>query len=332
MSFLNPSSESFPDLITYKLASEDAGKMSVRKKQRTSLIHNKEIDSMDAEDSQSIEFERIQTPYYEELSSELSSILGLDELETRIYLNLLRIGPITASALSKEMNVDRAKTYRMVDKLSSIGIVSISFSSPKLCVATDPDEILSITLKKKEEEISKIKKDGKNIIEKIKSVSSNEAKSTMPTFRIIQGIENITSQIERMLETTTDIVYFVTSLDDVSRLYHSEIPEKIRLAEKAGGSVRLIIDEVSPKMMPFVKRFSASEVRIGKLPSKGRIVVSKNCPMTGKLLMSDSAVKGTLHENVDAECALFTNSEEMTNNIFTLCTFIWKGASPVNTS
>jgi sugar-specific transcriptional regulator TrmB len=276
--------------------------------------------------SDDIEFERTQTPYYEELSAELSTILGLDELETKIYLNLLRTGPITASALSKEINVDRAKTYRTIDKLSSSGIVSISFSSPKLCIASDPDEILSLTLKKKEEEILKIKKDGKKIIEKIKDVSAGDSKSNVPTFRIIQGLENIASQVERMLETTTDVVYFVTTLEDISRLYHSEIPEKIKIAEKAGGIVRLIIDEVSPKMTPFIKRFGATEVRLGKLPSKGRIVVSKNCPISGKLLMSDSAVKGTLHENIDTECALFTNSEEMTNNIFTLCTFIWKGA------
>lgn len=304
-------------------------KMSVQKKQRTSLIHNDAKHSMGSEQDnppEDIQFNKTQTPYYEELSAELSSILGLDDLETKIYLNLLRTGPITASALSKEIAIDRAKTYRTIDKLSSNGIVSISFSSPKLCIAADPDEILSLTLKKKEEEILKIKSDGRKIIDKIKEVSSADTKSNVPTFRIIQGLENIASQVERMLETTTDIVYFVTTLEDISRLYHSEIPEKIRLAEKAGGRVRLVIDEASPKMMPFVKRFGASEVRIGKLPSKGRIVVSKNCPITGKLLMSDSAVKGTLHENVDSECALFTNSEEMTNNIFTLCNFIWKGA------
>lgn len=295
-----------------------------------SLIHN---DSYNAgfglgalSDAQ---FDRKQTPYFDELSSEISSILGLDDLETRIYLNLMRMGPITASALSKEINLDRTKTYRMIDKLSSSGIVSISFSSPKLCIVADPDEILSLVLRKKEEEIAKIKKDGKRLIEKIKERNTNDSKLNIPTFRIIQGLDNISSQVERMLEATTDVVYFVTTLEDISRLYHSEIPEKIKLVEKAGGNVRLIIDDVSPKMLPFVKRFGASEVRLGKLPSKGRIIVSKNCPIKGNLLTSDSAVKGTLHENIDVECALFTNSEEMTSNILTLCDFIWKSADTI---
>ena len=268
-------------------------------------------------------------PYVEELAGELSEILDLDELETKIYLNLLRTGPITASALAKEINVDRAKTYRTIDKLSSNGIVSISFSSPKLCIASEPDEILAITLKKKEEEISKIRKDGKRIIEKIKDISSSDTKSTTPTFRIIQGIENITSQIERILENNTDVFYLITTLEDVSKLYHTAIPEKIKQTERNGGSVRLVVDEIPDKMKLFIKRFGASEVRIGKLPSKGRIAVAKSCPLTGKLLMADSAVKGNLHENTEAECALFTNSDEMTNNIFTLCTFIWKSSAPV---
>ncbi len=276
-----------------------------------------------------VQFDRKQTPCFDGLSSEISSILGLDDLETKIYLNLLRMGPITASALSKEISLDRAKTYRMIDKLSSSGIVSISFSSPKLCVVTDPDEILSLVLRRKEEEIAKIKKDGKRIIEKIKEADIGDTKLNIPTFRIIQGLDNITSQVERMLDATRDVVYFVTTLEDISRLYHSEIPEKIKLVEKIGGSVRLIIDDVSPKMLPFVKRFGASEVRLGKLPSKGRIIVSKNCPIRGNLLTSDSAARGALHENTDMECALFTNSEEMTSNILTLCNFIWKSADTI---
>lgn len=78
-----------------------------------------------------------------------------------------------------------------------------------------------------------------------------------------------------------------------------------------------------------VQTVTLGEVRIGKIPSKRRIAVTKKCPMYAKLLMSDSAVRGNLHENTEAECSLFTNSDEMTDNIFTLCGFIWKGAAQI---
>lgn len=308
-------------------------KLYVQKEQRTPLIRNNQLESVEesaVSGVDDLQLSRTQSPYVDELTAELSDILGMDELEAKIYLNLLRTGPITASALSKEINVDRAKTYRIIDKLSSNGIVSISFSSPKLCIAAEPSEVLSLALKKKEEEITKIRRDGKKIVDKVKVISNSDTRSTVPTFRVIQGIENITAQIERILENTTDVFYLVTTIEDVSKLYHTSIPEKIKFTQKHGGTIRLIVDDASTKMLPFIKRFGVSEVKIGKLPSKGRIVVSRSCPITGKLLMSDSAVRGTLHENIDSECALFTNSEEMTNNIFTLCNFIWKGATPLD--
>jgi len=70
------------------------------------------------------------------LSLQLSSILGLEEMEAHVYLNLLRIGPISASALAKKIDVERTKTYRTIEKLLNQNIVSTTFSKPKLCVAT----------------------------------------------------------------------------------------------------------------------------------------------------------------------------------------------------
>ncbi len=64
-----------------------------------------------------------------ELILQLSSILDLEEVEARIYLNLLRLGPVTASALAKELDVDRTKTYRTVDKLLNQSIVSTTISN-----------------------------------------------------------------------------------------------------------------------------------------------------------------------------------------------------------
>ena len=84
------------------------------------------------------------------LSYQLSSILGLEEMEANIYLNLLRVGPISASALAKEIDVERTKTYRTIEKLLNQNIVSTTFSKPKLCVATKPEEVLKMILQSKE--------------------------------------------------------------------------------------------------------------------------------------------------------------------------------------
>jgi len=260
------------------------------------------------------------------IAAELEEILDLDDLEAKVYLNLLRAGPITASALAKELDIDRARMYRTVDKLVSRNIISTTLSSPKLCIAVDPHDALKIALGKKEDEVNKIKKSGEAIIDKINNEITTNQVSGIPTFRVVQGRQNIYADIAQLIENTTDVIYIATTLDDVSRMYHSTIPEKIVICEKNGGKVRLLVDMTDPKLAPFVKRFNATETRIGKLPSKGRMVVQKD----KKMIMSDS-VTSSQNSGADSDSSLCTNSIEMVDNIFTLCSFLWDSSKPLKT-
>jgi sugar-specific transcriptional regulator TrmB len=260
------------------------------------------------------------------IASELEDVLDLDDLEAKVYLNLLRAGPITASALAKELDIDRARMYRTVDKLVSRNIISTTLSSPKLCIAADPHDALKIALGKKEDEVNKIKKSGEAIIDKINNEINTNQNNTVPTFRVVQGRQNIYADIAHVIENSTGVIYIATTLDDVARMYHSTIPEKITLCEKNGGKVRLLVDMNDPKLAPFVKRFNATETRIGKLPSKGRMVVQQE----KKMIMSDSAASSQ-NSNSDSDFSLCTNSSEMVDNIFTLCSFLWDASKPLKT-
>ena len=265
--------------------------------------------------------------HIETIANELEEILDLDELEAKIYLSLLRTGPITASALAKDLDVDRARMYRTVDKLVSRNIVSTTLSSPKLCIAAEPEEALKIALRKKEDEVNKIKKSGEAIIEKINNEITTKQGTNIPTFRVVQGRTNIYADIAQMIENSSGIVYISTSLEDISRMYHSTIPEKIMVCEKRGGQVRLLVELDDPKLMPFVKRFNATETKICKLPSKGRIVVEQEKQM----IMSDSANGSNMATNSETDFSLCTNSSEMVSNIYSLCSLLWETAQSLKT-
>jgi len=263
--------------------------------------------------------------YVDSLKGELEEILDLDELEVKIYLNLLRTGPITASALAKELDVDRARMYRTVDKLVSRNILSTTLSIPKLCIPADPKEALKLALRKKEEEVKKIKKSGNGIIEKINTEISITNGISVPTFRVIQGRANIYSDIAQIIEKSSSIVYIVTTLEDISKMYHSNIPEKIRTCESRGGKVRLVVEMDDSELIPFVKRFNATETRVCKLPSKGRIVVEKD----NQMIMSDSAKASQITSNSELDFSLCTNSIEMTNNLNRFCELLWESSKPL---
>ena len=262
----------------------------------------------------------------DELELEISKILDLDELDAHIYLNLLRMGPVTASSLAKEINIDRTKVYRTIDKLLNLKVVSTTFSKPKLCVANKPEDVIKNVLQKKETQVNNIRDAEEYLVDRIKKTIPTNYTSNLPTFHITQGTSNIYSDIEKLIENAKDDVYIITTLKDLSKMYHSSIPEKIKICEKNGGKIKLLTELNSHDFLSFISRFGATETRIGKLSSKGRIIVEKGKQM----IMSDVIWNDSEQKNVVFDYAICTNSTEMVNNIFILCSLLWKNSKPIN--
>jgi len=257
-----------------------------------------------------------------ELAIELQETLNFDEIESKIYLNLLRTGPITASELARDLNIDRATAYRTIEKLVDRNIISTSLSNPKLCSAVEPENAIKLGLEKKEEEIKKIKKSGKTIIEKITSIRycPNQGRN-IPALRIVKGRTNIYSDIGQMIENCFETVFIATTLEDISKMYHSMIPEKIKICKKKGGKVMLLVEINDIEMISFAKRLNATETRVCRLPSKGRITVQKDTQM----IMSDSSQTDS---NSETDLSISTDARDMVNNIDGLCRLLWKSAKP----
>ena len=275
---------------------------------------------------------------WSELILQLSTILDLETVEARIYLNLLRLGPVTASSLAKELDVDRTKTYRTIDKLLNMSIVSTTISNPKLCIATKPEEVLKIVLQKKQDEINRVEKIGKEVITKINKIVPITDGHYVPTFRTVQGRANIYSHIEKLLEDSLGTIYIVTTTEDILRMYHTAIPEKIKECIGKGGTVRVLTDADDKKFLPLIDRLKPTETRLGKLPSKGRIIVEegKQMVMSDVMNASDFVNTETSRSTIDSfslgadsDFALWTNSAEMVNNIFSLCKFLWRTSKPL---
>ena len=234
------------------------------------------------------------------------------------------MGPVTASALARELHMDRTKAYRTIDKLLNLKIVSTTLSKPKLCVANKPEDVLHTILQKKEGQITKIKNSQNELIKNIKKTIPTNYESNLPRFHIAQGTAQIYSEIEKIIENATDTVYIVTTMKDIAKMYHTTIPEKIKMSENNGSDVRLLTEILDYDMINVIQRFGASETKIGKLRSRGRIIVEKN----KKMILSD-AVSDAFTRNVESDFAICTDSAEMINNIYALCSLLWNSSKPL---
>ena len=259
----------------------------------------------------------------EELINSLS-FFGLEKPDAIVYLGLLQMGSVTVGTMSSKLSIDRGKAYRSLNKLRNMGLVSTTFSNPTICEAVDPEEALTTIIQRKEDEIITMQKLSRKIVTDLKQVSRETSVSEVSSFSIIQGRSNIYARIGKLIQGSTTTVYIVTTVEDILRMYHTAIPEKIKICQKNGGQVRVLTQTNSENILQLVDRLNASETRIGKLPSKSRMIVEE-----GNQLIMSGSIKESMNLNDDSDSILYTNSSEMINNMFSLCTHLWKKSKPI---
>ena len=249
---------------------------------------------------------------------------GLEGDDAKIYLGLLRIGEITVGSLSVKLDVDRGKAYRALTKLRSLGLITTTLSNPTICKPVNPEEAFNGIIQKKQDEIITMEKLSKHVVSSLEELKRSTLDNSTSSFSIIQGRSNIYARIGKIVNEASNVVYIVSTIEDIMRMYHTAIPEKIKECIKRGGEVKIITEVENKQAINLVQRLGATEVRLGKLPSKGRMVAEKD-----KQIVMSGSMKGTMDLNDDADSIVHTNSTEIVNNIFSLCEHLWKKSKPV---
>ncbi|MBI5147003.1 MAG: ArsR family transcriptional regulator [Thaumarchaeota archaeon] len=252
------------------------------------------------------------------------SYFGFEDIDSKVYMGLLQTGPVSVGSLSSRLGIDRGKTYRSLSKLRNLGVVSTTFSNPTLCSAIEPIEALNTILERKQDEIITMKSLSEKISQDISEIVKNCDVQEISSFLIIQGRSNIYSRIGKILQKASGTVYIVAPQEDLMRMYHTIIPERIQLIKENGVEVRILTEVVSEKELSFISRLNPSEIRLGKLPSKSRMVVEEN-----KQLIMSGSLNGSMDLNDDGDSVMHTNSIEMVNNMYSLCTLLWNKSKAI---
>ncbi len=243
---------------------------------------------------------------------------GFEETDARIYIGLNQLGEITVGNLATRLSIDRTKTYRSLNKLKNMGVVSTTFSNPVICKAIPPKQALTEIIERKEDELLMLQKFAKEIVSDLECIRRNKKTQNTSTFSIIQGRTNIYGKIIKMINEAKNDIYIISTVDDVIRMYHTAIPEKIKQYIKKGGKVYLITDSVNEKEKFFIDKFVTTETRLEKLPSGGRIVLEKD----NQVIMS-GYISSSMSLNDEFDSVMVTNANDIVTYIYNLCTYIW---------
>ncbi|MBI3638780.1 MAG: hypothetical protein HY223_00510 [Thaumarchaeota archaeon] len=259
----------------------------------------------------------------------ISSLIdfGLERTDALLYITLLQVGPATVNTISSKLGMDKGKVYRAIHKLQDSGFISSTFSNPTVCQAIKPEKALEDIIQRKEEQILVMQKTVRKIANSLMQFENpHNTVSQMPSLYVIQGRPNIYTRIAKLIEEATQIVYVITTARDLLRMNYTVIPEKMRICKRNSGQIRIVIDgeNFDKGILKEVEGLEATEVRVGLLPSKSRIVISQ-----GKRLLMSGSMSESMSLNEETDSTLYTNSHEIVDNMFSFCSHIWSMAKPL---
>lgn len=248
----------------------------------------------------------------------------LEEIDSKMYIGLLQTGPLSVGNLAAKLEIERGKAYRSLEKLRSMGLITTTLTNPIICKPVEPQDALANIIQRKENEFVTMQKIASKLTEDLKEITRKQPPVETATVSVIQGRHNIYSRIGKLIQESDSTIYIVTTEKDLLRMYHTSIPEKMKICKANGGEIRIVTDSEDSASLAIISKLGASEIRIGKLPSKSRMIVEN-----GKHLIMSGGINETMDMNDDSDSVLDSNSTEMVDNMYSLCEHLWKRSKPV---
>jgi sugar-specific transcriptional regulator TrmB len=248
----------------------------------------------------------------------------LEDIDAKMYIGLLQTGPLSVGNLAVKLDIERGKAYRSLEKLRSIGLITTTMSNPIICKPVEPQEALTNIIQRKENEFVTMKKLANKLSEDLKEITRKQPPIGTASVSVIQGRHNIYSRIGKLLQDSRYIIYIVTTAKDLLRMYHTSIPEKIKICKSKGGQVRIVTDAEDQNTISIISKLGASEVRVGKLPSRSRMIVENE-----RHLIMSGGINETMDMNDETDSVLDSNSIEMVDNMYSLCEHLWKRSKSI---
>ena len=162
------------------------------------------------------------------IESELKK-LGLTGNESKLYLELLRRGSISANELAKKLGFDRTLTYQVLNNLIEKGLVNyIIKENKKYFEPSNPENLLN-PIKEKESLAL-------NLIPQLKSIEKIHKEEQ--EVKVYEGKRGLKVLLEDVLSSKNVCIFGATGKS--YEILKFEMPHLIKKAEKTGLSGRMI--------------------------------------------------------------------------------------------
>lgn len=132
--------------------------------------------------------------------------VGLDNLESEVYLSLLELGTSAASLVARKAHIKRTNAYNILAKLEGKGLISeLMKGNIKYYSATEPEKLLSIQ-EQKQKKIAESLENLKQILPELEALQN--PMSMKPKVRFFQGEEGLSDLLDEIVSNQSFDSYF----------------------------------------------------------------------------------------------------------------------------
>jgi len=188
------------------------------------------------------------SPYdIEDMSEELREY-GLTANETKVFLQLSRFSPSTASEIGRLLGIPRTEVYNIVSGLQSKGIIEATLDRPAKFFAIPIRRALDTLIEAERSRISTMESKREEVLKRWEAVYPVIPPEEKERLQLLRGTEQIYARLSEIVgraESEVDIVAFGT---DLTRALDAGILRKALDLHKRGVAIRLLTD-VKPKVL-----------------------------------------------------------------------------------
>lgn len=251
---------------------------------------------------------------------------GLDPEEARAYIALNKLGSSKASTLASVLRFDRVKTYRILERLRSAGIVESSLSKPMKFTAVPLEKAIDSLIVELRDKVRKMETSKEDLLEAWTKLPTLTEPISGPKFKIHQGRLKIHNELSRMVKLAKQEILLLTTRNDLSRMLYSGVYDALLEASRAGKSVR-ILTQIDKSAVELSKEYSEiAKLRHMDMPGLASFYTIDESEILISVTSEDSM---KLDDSRDV--ALWTDSKEFVRVVRVFFQTSWEGSLDAET-
>jgi sugar-specific transcriptional regulator TrmB len=207
--------------------------------------------------------------------------LGLTNCQAKAYLAIIKSDMSTAKTISKITNIARPDIYRVIAELETLGLVEKSIGKPTKLQALSIYDGISLLLKSRKQETSKIIAGAKKMYQdSLKTNKKISFQEDNPQFVLIAGKDAAIRKRREEIEKAQLSIDFVSSWKRFPRTVDT-FGENTKKALDRNVKMRVILEKppegtMLPKLVEKFKKYSNYELRYVIDPPSGIIGIFDN--------------------------------------------------------